>query len=61
MDSTGAGDVFAAAYLVRLSETRDPLTAARFANAMASLSVEGVGVEGVPQRRAVEERMAEEG
>ena len=61
IDSTGAGDVFAAAYLVRLSETRDPLTAARFANAMASLSVEGVGMESVPQRRAVEERMAEDG
>ncbi len=54
IDSTGAGDVFAAAFLVRLAETDDPREAARFANAAASLSVEGVGAESVPNRDRIE-------
>ena len=58
MDPTGAGDVFAAAFLVRLSETRDPIIAARFASAAASLSVEASGpVDSAPSREAVERRM----
>ncbi len=57
-DSTGAGDVFAAAFLVRLSETRDPVVAARFASAAASLSVEATGpLESAPSREAIERRI----
>ncbi len=57
-DPTGAGDVFAAAFLVRLSETRDPMVAARFASAAASLSVEASGPLGsAPTREAVERRI----
>ncbi|MBC7224830.1 MAG: ribokinase [Anaerolineae bacterium] len=59
VDPTGAGDVFAAAFLVRLWETDDPVEAARFANAVASFSVEGVGPSGVPWRRDVEAWLAE--
>ena len=44
IDPTGAGDVFAAAFLIRLEETRDPIEAARFANATASFCVQGPGV-----------------
>jgi len=54
VDPTGAGDVFAAAFLIRLAETGDPCLAACFANTVASFSVEGPGVTGIPQRQQVE-------
>ncbi|MFQ5856883.1 MAG: PfkB family carbohydrate kinase [Anaerolineae bacterium] len=57
MDPTGAGDVFAAAFLIRLHETDDPHEATRFANAVASLSIEGPGVQGIPTRAQVEHRL----
>jgi len=57
VDPTGAGDVFAGAFLIRLSETNDPFEAARFANATASFCVEAHGVTGIPTRIQVEERM----
>jgi sugar/nucleoside kinase (ribokinase family) len=50
VDPTGAGDVFAAAFLVQLSESRDALGAARFANAAAALAVRGAGLEGIAGR-----------
>lgn len=59
VDPTGAGDVFAAAFLVRLWETEDVAEATRFAAAASSLSVGGVGVEAVPTRAQIEERLAE--
>ncbi len=58
VDPTGAGDVFAGAFLVRLSETDDPFEAARFANATASFSVEGANVTAIPTRAQVEQRLA---
>ena len=54
VDPTGAGDVHAAAYLVRLEETGDPWEAAHFANCVASFSVEQPGVKGIPSRQQVE-------
>lgn len=54
VDSTGAGDVFAAAFLIRYRETRDPYVAGQFANVVASFSVEDVGVEALPTRETVE-------
>jgi sugar/nucleoside kinase (ribokinase family) len=48
VDPTGAGDIFAAAFLVRLDQTRDPWEAARFANVLAAGSVSRRGLEGVP-------------
>ncbi|MFQ5593122.1 MAG: PfkB family carbohydrate kinase [Anaerolineae bacterium] len=57
VDPTGAGDVFAAAFLIRLRETDDPHEATRFANAVASLSIEGPGVYGIPTRDQVEHRL----
>ncbi|MCX6078840.1 MAG: PfkB family carbohydrate kinase [Chloroflexi bacterium] len=47
-DPTGAGDIFAAAFFVRLLNTRDPWEAARFANRLASISVTRRGMAGVP-------------
>ena len=57
VDFTGAGDVFAAAFLVRLKETDDPCEAAAFANGAASLCIEGQGIDGIPSRRQVNERV----
>lgn len=52
-DPTGAGDVFAAAFLVRLDETGDPLEAAYFAACIAARSVEDVGPGAIPYRADV--------
>jgi bifunctional ADP-heptose synthase (sugar kinase/adenylyltransferase) len=57
LDPTGAGDVFAAAFLVRLKETDDPNVAAPFANSVASFAVEGPGTTTIPTRSQVEERL----
>jgi len=54
VDPTGAGDVFAAAFMIRFIETKDPCQAAQFANAVASFSIEGPGVSGIPTRQRVE-------
>jgi sugar/nucleoside kinase (ribokinase family) len=61
VDPTGAGDVFAAAYLIRFSETRDACESARFANAAASFSIEKPGVTGIPVREQVEAYLRESG
>ena len=53
VDPTGAGDVFATACILRLSETHDIVNAARFANVAASFSVEAAGPAGVPDRQTV--------
>lgn len=53
-DPTGAGDVFAAALLVRLDETGDPLEAAHFAACIAARSIEGVGPGAIPWREEVD-------
>jgi len=57
LDPTGAGDVFAAALLVWLRETGEPLEAARFAACVAAGSVEGAGASRVPTRGAAERRL----
>lgn len=56
VDPTGAGDVFAAAFLVRYYETRNPLVASQFAHAAAACAIEADGVEGIPDRVTVEGR-----
>jgi sugar/nucleoside kinase (ribokinase family) len=48
VDPVGAGDIFAAAFFVRLYSTRDPWEAARFATLLAANSVTRVGLAGVP-------------
>lgn len=58
LEPTGAGDVFTAAYLIRLVETGDACQAAHFANTVASFSVEGRGVDGIPTRQEVEAYLA---
>jgi sugar/nucleoside kinase (ribokinase family) len=58
VDPTGAGDVFATAFLIRYSETQDPLESARFACCTASFCVEADGLDGIPTRAQVEERLS---
>lgn len=53
VDTIGAGDVFAAAFFVRRSETDDDVESARFASAAAALFVESSGVSRIPSRRAI--------
>ncbi len=57
VDPTGAGDVFAAAFLIRYFETKDACAAGIFASCAASLKVEGIGVEAIPSRERIQERM----
>ncbi len=55
VDLTGAGDVFAAAFFVRASDrTVSAVTAGRFANAVAALSLRAIGPHGVPTLAEVE-------
>ncbi|MBI4673302.1 MAG: hypothetical protein HY741_16750 [Chloroflexi bacterium] len=57
VDLTGAGDSFAAGFLIRYYETGDLLQAARFGNATASLAIESAGAETMPTRAQVEARL----
>lgn len=61
VDPTGAGDVFAAAFLARYVETGDIAQASLFAAAAAAVSVEAVGTAGIPTRAQVEERLGRQG
>jgi sugar/nucleoside kinase (ribokinase family) len=53
IDPTGAGDVFATAFMIRYQETGDPVQSARFANITASFGVEAPGIAGIPTRDQV--------
>jgi 1D-myo-inositol 3-kinase len=57
VDPTGAGDVFAAAFLTHLYRNGNPGAAMDFANCAASLSIEHQGMMGIPTLEAVMERM----
>jgi len=56
-DATGAGDIFAAAFFVRLYHTRDPLEAARFATVLAAASVQRPGLEATPSPKEVQQAL----
>lgn len=57
VDPTGAGDVIAAAFFVRLRETGDAILAARFGAAAAAIAIEHPGASGLPTRTEIEARM----
>jgi len=59
VDATGAGDVFAAAFFIRLFSTRDPWEATRFATLLATCSITRLGLEGIATPREIEECMLE--
>jgi sugar/nucleoside kinase (ribokinase family) len=56
VDLTGAGDVFAAAFFIRATDrSASASTATRYANAVAALSLRGIGPSGVPTAKEVDE------
>jgi len=59
LDATGAGDIFAAAFFIRLQVTRDPWEAARFATQLSSFSVTRTGLAGIPTAEEIQACMVE--
>lgn len=59
VDTTGAGDIFAAAFFIRLHATRDPWEAARCAVQLAACSVTRRGLSSVPLPAEVEQCLIE--
>lgn len=59
VDATGAGDIFAAAFFIRLFTTRDPWESARFATLLASHSVTRIGLDGIPTKQEIESCLVE--
>jgi sugar/nucleoside kinase (ribokinase family) len=59
VDPTGAGDIFAAAFFIRLQTTRDPWEAARFATNLASYSVLRVALNSIPRPDEIQAVMTE--
>jgi sugar/nucleoside kinase (ribokinase family) len=59
IDATGAGDIFAAAFFIRLLATRDPWEAARFATHLSAHSVTRSGLKGIPTAEEIQTCMVE--
>lgn len=57
VDPTGAGDVFAAAFLIQYALAQDANAAMRFANCVASFAVEQPGAAGIPTPQQVATRL----
>jgi len=60
VDATGAGDIFATAFFIRLQATRDPWEAARFATQLSARSVTRTGLDGIPTRLEIYECLMED-
>lgn len=59
VDPTGAGDGFAAAFLIELRRGGDPFRACLFGSCAASFVVEAPGADGIPTPAQIAGRMAE--
>lgn len=59
VDATGAGDVFATAFLLKYAQTRDIASAAVFAHCAASFVVEGTGIENLAMLDRIDRRVGE--
>lgn len=59
IDPTGAGDIFATAFFIRLYQTHDPWEATRFATQLAASSVTRYGIEGIPTAKEVQHNLME--
>jgi sugar/nucleoside kinase (ribokinase family) len=57
VDDIGAGDVFAAAWFIALSEGQPGVDAAGFANAAAAVRMRGSGAQAIGGRAEIEERL----
>jgi 1D-myo-inositol 3-kinase len=58
VDDLGAGDVYAAAFFIALSDGRSPLQAAGFANAAAAVRMSGSGADAIGGLAAIEARLS---
>jgi len=58
VDPTGAGDVFAAAFITHLHRHGNPEEAVNFANCVASFSVERPGIGGIPTPEMISARLS---
>ncbi len=61
VDDLGAGDVFAAAFFIALSDGRSPRDAAGFANAAAAVRMRGAGAGAIGDREAIDARLSRAG
>ncbi|MBN1373690.1 MAG: hypothetical protein JW987_17255 [Anaerolineaceae bacterium] len=59
VDSVGAGDIFAAAFLTRLYATRDPWEAGRFATHLAAYGVSRRGLQSIPTADEIQSCLVE--
>jgi len=59
VDATGAGDIFAATFFIRLKATNDPWISTETAVQLASLSITRQGLNGVPTPKEVQSRLIE--
>ena len=59
VDPTGAGDIFATAFFIRLQATRDPWEAARFATQLASQTINQFGLASIPTPEEVQNCLIE--
>ena len=57
-DTTGAGDIFASAFIVEFYRTGNPDRSARFATQLASFSVSRTGLDSVPGKEDIEKAQA---
>ncbi|MEE9373351.1 MAG: PfkB family carbohydrate kinase [Saprospiraceae bacterium] len=57
IDSTGAGDAYSTAYLIKYAETKNVQISAVFAHCAASIIIEDVGLENVEALMNIEERV----
>jgi sugar/nucleoside kinase (ribokinase family) len=58
VDPTGAGDVFASAFITYLHQHGNAEEAVKFANCVASFSVEQSGVQGIPTPEMINARLS---
>jgi sugar/nucleoside kinase (ribokinase family) len=59
VDATGAGDIFATSFFIRMTQTKDPWTSARFATHIAANSVSRRAMDGPPSDDEIQENLIE--
>ena len=59
VDATGAGDVFATAYLLSFNKTRDIYSSLVYAHCAASFIIEGIGISSLPDEAEILMRVEE--
>ena len=58
VDLTGAGDIWATAFVIALSEARSVEEAGAYAAVAAAISIESIGLSGCPSRDEIEVRLS---